>query len=152
MLRRRKAEEELAAVQRQIEARAGSDAGDGGEQLRELQVRKLELRRRLAERSAVICGAAGQIVLQFCATQPVDAVPLAACNVIRFNAVTGRVRRASNIRCTCVGPGHGATERGGRSSEERAVTFTTEHSEIFVIFVTGPKCARVALRAVLNEA
>ena len=47
VLRRRKAEEELAAVQRQIEA-CGAGVGDGGEQLRELQVRYLELRRRLA--------------------------------------------------------------------------------------------------------
>ncbi len=47
VLRRRKSEEELAAVQRQIEA-CGSGPGDGGEQLRELQARKLELRRRLA--------------------------------------------------------------------------------------------------------
>ena len=47
VLRRRKSEEELAAVQRQIEA-CGAGLGDGGEQLRELQVRYLELRRRLA--------------------------------------------------------------------------------------------------------
>ena len=47
VLRRRKSEEELAAVQRQIEA-CGSGAGDGGERLGELQAKKLELRRRLA--------------------------------------------------------------------------------------------------------
>jgi DNA primase len=48
VLRRRKSEEELASVQRQIEACAGSGAGEGGDQLRALQERKLELRRRLA--------------------------------------------------------------------------------------------------------
>jgi hypothetical protein len=47
VLRRRKSEEELAAVQRQIEA-CGSGTGDSGEHLRELQTRYLELRRRLA--------------------------------------------------------------------------------------------------------
>src|SRR5579864_75238 len=47
VLRRRKSEEGLASVQRQIEA-CGSGPGDGGDQLRELQARKLELRRRLA--------------------------------------------------------------------------------------------------------
>jgi DNA primase len=48
VLRRRKSEEELASVQRQIEACAGSGAGGNGEELRVLQERKLELRRRLA--------------------------------------------------------------------------------------------------------
>ena len=48
VLRRRKSEEELAAVQRQIEACAGSRSGEGAEELRALQARKLELRRRLA--------------------------------------------------------------------------------------------------------
>src|SRR4029077_6564626 len=48
VMRRRKSEEELASVQRQIEACAGSGAREGGEELRRLQARKLELRRRLA--------------------------------------------------------------------------------------------------------
>ena len=48
VLRRRKSEEELAAVQRQIEACAGSRSGEDAEELRALQARKLELRRRLA--------------------------------------------------------------------------------------------------------
>ena len=48
VLRRRKSEEELASVQRQIEACAGSGSGGNGEELRVLQERKLELRRRLA--------------------------------------------------------------------------------------------------------
>jgi DNA primase len=48
VLRRRKSEEELASVQRQIEACAGSGSGGNGEELRALQERKLELRRRLA--------------------------------------------------------------------------------------------------------
>jgi DNA primase len=48
VLRRRKSEEELALVQRQIEACAGSGPGGNGEQLRVLQERKLELRRRLS--------------------------------------------------------------------------------------------------------
>jgi DNA primase len=47
VLRRRKSEEELALVQRQIEACAGSASGGDAEQLRALQERKLELRRRL---------------------------------------------------------------------------------------------------------
>jgi DNA primase len=47
VLRRRKSEEELALVQRQIEACAGSGSGGDEEQLRALQERKLELRRRL---------------------------------------------------------------------------------------------------------
>lgn len=47
VLRRRKSEEELASVQRQIEACVGSDSGGDAEQLRALQERKLELRRRL---------------------------------------------------------------------------------------------------------
>jgi DNA primase len=47
VLRRRKSEEELASVQRQIEACAASGAGGDAEQLRALQERKLELRRRL---------------------------------------------------------------------------------------------------------
>jgi DNA primase len=48
VLRRRKSEEELASVQRQIEACAGSSSAGNGEELRALQERKLELRRRLA--------------------------------------------------------------------------------------------------------
>jgi DNA primase len=48
VLRRRKSETELASVQRQIEACEGSRSGEGGEELRALQARKLELRRRLA--------------------------------------------------------------------------------------------------------
>ena len=48
VLRRRRSEEELASVQRQIEACASSNQGGSGEQLRVLQERKLELRRRLA--------------------------------------------------------------------------------------------------------
>ena len=48
VLRRRKSEEELASVQRQIEECAGPGAGKDGEELRALQARKLELRRRLA--------------------------------------------------------------------------------------------------------
>jgi DNA primase len=48
VLRRRKSEEELASVQRQIEACAGSSSGEDAEELRALQARKLELRRRLA--------------------------------------------------------------------------------------------------------
>jgi DNA primase len=48
VLRRRKSEEELASVQRQIEACAGSGSGGNGDELRVLQERKLELRRRLA--------------------------------------------------------------------------------------------------------
>ena len=48
VLRRRKSEEELASVQQQIEACAGSGSGGDGEELRALQARKLELRRRLA--------------------------------------------------------------------------------------------------------
>jgi DNA primase len=48
VLRHRKSEEELASVQRQIEACAGSGSGGNGEELRVLQERKLELRRRLA--------------------------------------------------------------------------------------------------------
>jgi len=51
VLRRRKSEEELAAVQRQIEACAGSRSGEDAEELRALQARKLELRRRLASMS-----------------------------------------------------------------------------------------------------
>ena len=47
VLRRRKSEEELASVQRQIETCAGSGSGGDAEQLRALQERKLELRRRL---------------------------------------------------------------------------------------------------------
>ena len=47
VLRRRKSEEELASVQRQIEACAGSGSSGDAEQLRALQERKLELRRRL---------------------------------------------------------------------------------------------------------
>lgn len=47
VLRRRKSEEELAAVQRQIEACAVSGGAGASEQLRELQARKLELRRQL---------------------------------------------------------------------------------------------------------
>ena len=47
VLRRRKSEEELASVQRQIEACAGPGAGGDADQLRALQERKLELRRRL---------------------------------------------------------------------------------------------------------
>jgi hypothetical protein len=50
VLRRRRAEEELSAVQKQIEsfaAAAGAAAGPGGE-LRRLLERKQELRRRLA--------------------------------------------------------------------------------------------------------
>jgi DNA primase len=47
VLRRRKSEEELASVQRQIEA-CGSGSGANGNELRVLQERKLELRRRLA--------------------------------------------------------------------------------------------------------
>jgi len=48
VLRRRKSEEELASVQRQIEACAGSGSGGNREELRVLQERKLELRRRLS--------------------------------------------------------------------------------------------------------
>ena len=48
VLRRRKSEEELASVQQQIEVCAGSASGDRAEELRALQERKLELRRRLA--------------------------------------------------------------------------------------------------------
>ena len=48
VLRRRKSEQELASVQRQIEACAGSGSGGNGDELRVLQERKLELRRRLA--------------------------------------------------------------------------------------------------------
>ncbi len=48
VLRRRKSEEELTSVQRQIEACAGSGSGGNGDELRVLQERKLELRRRLA--------------------------------------------------------------------------------------------------------
>ncbi len=47
VLRRRKSEEELASVQRQIEA-CGSGSGANGNELRVLQERKLELRKRLA--------------------------------------------------------------------------------------------------------
>jgi DNA primase len=47
VLRRRKSEEELALVQRQIETCVGSGSGGDAEQLRALQERKLELRRRL---------------------------------------------------------------------------------------------------------
>jgi DNA primase len=47
VLRRRKSEEELASVQRQIETCVGSGSGGDAEQLRALQERKLELRRRL---------------------------------------------------------------------------------------------------------
>jgi DNA primase len=47
VLRRRKSEEELASVQREIEACVASNSA-GGDELRALQVRKLELRRRLA--------------------------------------------------------------------------------------------------------
>ena len=47
VLRHRKSEEELASVQREIEACAGSGSGGDAEQLRTLQERKLELRRRL---------------------------------------------------------------------------------------------------------
>jgi DNA primase len=47
VLRRRKSEEELASVQRQIETCAGSGSCGDAEQLRALQERKLELRRRL---------------------------------------------------------------------------------------------------------
>jgi DNA primase len=49
VLRRRRAEEELAAVQREIEAQVPARAGDSGEELRRLLVRKQELRRRLGE-------------------------------------------------------------------------------------------------------
>jgi hypothetical protein len=48
VLRRRKSEEELASVQREIEACVASDSA-GGDELRALQARKLELRRRLAK-------------------------------------------------------------------------------------------------------
>jgi DNA primase len=48
VLRRRKSEQELATVQQQIEACAGLASGEGAEELRALQERKLELRRRLA--------------------------------------------------------------------------------------------------------
>jgi DNA primase len=48
VLRRRKSEAELASVQRQIEACTGSASGANGDELRALQARKLELRRRLA--------------------------------------------------------------------------------------------------------
>ena len=48
VLRRRKSEEELASVQQQIEVCAGSASGEREEELRALQERKLELRRRLA--------------------------------------------------------------------------------------------------------
>jgi DNA primase len=48
VLRRRKSEEELASVQQQIEVCAGSASGERAEELRALQERKLELRRRLA--------------------------------------------------------------------------------------------------------
>jgi DNA primase len=47
VLRRRRAEEELAGVQRAIEAQASQSAGDN-EELRRLLLRKQELRRRLA--------------------------------------------------------------------------------------------------------
>jgi DNA primase len=49
VLRCRKSEEELALVQRQIEACAASGAGRDGDELRALNERKLELRRRLAK-------------------------------------------------------------------------------------------------------
>jgi len=48
VLRRRKSEAELASVQQQIEACTGSGSGANGDELRALQARKLELRRRLA--------------------------------------------------------------------------------------------------------
>jgi len=48
VLHRRRAEEELAAVQRQIEAQPVAAAGQGDD-LRQLLVRKQELRRRLSE-------------------------------------------------------------------------------------------------------
>lgn len=48
VLRRRKSEQELAAVQQQIEVCANSGAGHNPEELRALQARKLELRRRLS--------------------------------------------------------------------------------------------------------
>jgi hypothetical protein len=48
VLRRRKSEEELAMVQREIESCVASGGGATAEQLRTLQARKLELRRRLA--------------------------------------------------------------------------------------------------------
>jgi DNA primase len=48
VLRRRKSEAELASVQQQIEACTGSASGANGDELRALQARKLELRRRLA--------------------------------------------------------------------------------------------------------
>jgi DNA primase len=49
VLRCRKSEEELALVQRQIEACSVSGAGRDGDELRALNERKLELRRRLAK-------------------------------------------------------------------------------------------------------
>jgi len=49
VLRCRQSEEELAVVQRQIEVCAASGAGGDGDELRALQARKLELRRRLAK-------------------------------------------------------------------------------------------------------
>jgi len=49
VLRCRKSEEELAVVQRQIEACAGSGTEGDADELRTLQARKLELRRRLAK-------------------------------------------------------------------------------------------------------
>jgi DNA primase len=48
VLRRRKSEAELASVQQQIEACTGSGSGGNGDELRALQARKLELRRRLS--------------------------------------------------------------------------------------------------------
>ena len=51
VLRRRKSEEELASVQRQIEACVASGSGEDRAELRALQARKLELRRFLASMS-----------------------------------------------------------------------------------------------------
>jgi DNA primase len=51
VLRRRRAEEELAAVQREIEAQSANSPGQG-EDLRQLLVRKQELRQRLARSQA----------------------------------------------------------------------------------------------------
>jgi DNA primase len=59
VLRRRKSEQELATVQQKIEALAASPAAEDLEHLRELQAKKLDLKRRLSG-MAPRAGAAGE--------------------------------------------------------------------------------------------
>jgi DNA primase len=60
VLRRRKSEQELAAVQQKIEALAASAAAEDLEHLRQLQAKKLDLKRQLAGSTPRSTGAAGE--------------------------------------------------------------------------------------------